>query len=74
VCGVGGGGGPKCSRRDLAHAVARGLNGSTTVAATMLIARMAGIAVFVTGGIAQGVPSALWWAHRLPCAPPLLLV
>ena len=41
----------KLSRRDLAHAVASGRNGATTVAATMMVADMAGIAVFATGGI-----------------------
>mmetsp|Transcript_40864 Transcript_40864/g.91679 ORF Transcript_40864/g.91679 Transcript_40864/m.91679 type:complete len:680 (+) Transcript_40864:35-2074(+) len=41
----------KVSRRDLANAVGMKLNGATTVAATMLIAHMAGILVFVTGGI-----------------------
>ncbi len=41
----------KVSRRDLAFAVARGLPGATTVSATMLAARMAGISVFATGGI-----------------------
>ncbi len=41
----------KCSRRDLAIAVALGQNGATTVAGTMIIAHMAGIKVFATGGI-----------------------
>jgi pseudouridine-5'-phosphate glycosidase len=41
----------KLSRADLAHAVAAGLPGSTTVAATMIAAHLAGIAVFATGGI-----------------------
>ncbi|MFK7859841.1 MAG: pseudouridine-5'-phosphate glycosidase [Granulosicoccus sp.] len=41
----------KLSRADLAMAVARGVDGSTTVAATMMIARLAGIKVFATGGI-----------------------
>ena len=41
----------KLSRRDLAIAVGRGLNGATTVATTSLIAREAGINVFATGGI-----------------------
>ena len=41
----------KSSRRDLPFVVAGGLNGGTTVAATMIIAEMAGIAVFATGGI-----------------------
>ena len=41
----------KTSRRDLAHVVSQKLTGGTTVAATMIIARMAGIKIFVTGGI-----------------------
>ena len=41
----------KVSRRDLAHAVARGAHGGTTVSCTMLLAHRAGIPVFVTGGI-----------------------
>ncbi len=41
----------KTSRRDLPFIVAQGLNGGTTVAATMIIAGMAGIRVFATGGI-----------------------
>ena len=41
----------KISRRDLAAAVARGLTGGTTVAATMFIAHRAGIRLFATGGI-----------------------
>lgn len=41
----------KASRRDLPFIVANELNGATTVASTMIIAAMAGIKVFVTGGI-----------------------
>jgi pseudouridine-5'-phosphate glycosidase len=41
----------KVSRRDLSFIVGKGLNGATTVASTMIIAEMAGIKVFVTGGI-----------------------
>lgn len=41
----------KCSRADLAFAVATGRPGSTTVAATMMAAHTAGISVFATGGI-----------------------
>lgn len=41
----------KLSRADLAFAVASGRPGSTTVAATMIAARLAGIEVFATGGI-----------------------
>jgi len=42
---------PKLSRRDLGVAVARGSDGATTVAGTMVIAEIAGIRVFATGGI-----------------------
>jgi pseudouridine-5'-phosphate glycosidase len=41
----------KCSRRDLAFAIARGEDGATTVAGTMIIAHRAGIELFATGGI-----------------------
>ena len=41
----------KASRRDLPVIVARGMDGATTVATTMIIAEMAGIRVFATGGI-----------------------
>jgi pseudouridylate synthase len=41
----------KCSRRDLPFVASRKLNGATTVAATMIIAEMAGIRIFATGGI-----------------------
>lgn len=41
----------KASRRDLATIVAKGLNGATTVAATMIVAEKAGIKIFATGGI-----------------------
>ena len=41
----------KISRRDLAVAVSQKLSGSTTVASTMIIADLAKIAVFATGGI-----------------------
>ena len=41
----------KLSRADLAIALATGRTGSTTVAATMIAAKLAGIAVFATGGI-----------------------
>jgi pseudouridine-5'-phosphate glycosidase len=41
----------KCSRRDLPFVLARKEDGATTVAATMIIAAMAGIRVFATGGI-----------------------
>ncbi len=41
----------KVSRRDLAYIVANKLNGATTVATTMIIAELAGVRVFATGGI-----------------------
>ena len=41
----------KASRRDLPVLVARGEDGATTVTTTMIIAHMAGIKVFATGGI-----------------------
>ena len=41
----------KASRRDLPVLLARGLDGATTVAATMIVAGLAGIRVFATGGI-----------------------
>ncbi|MCL4407566.1 MAG: pseudouridine-5'-phosphate glycosidase [Thermotogae bacterium] len=41
----------KLSRMDLPYAVAKGLDGATTVAATMICANMAGIKVFATGGV-----------------------
>lgn len=41
----------KTSRRDIPFIVSKGLDGATTVASTMIIAAMAGIKVFATGGI-----------------------
>lgn len=41
----------KTSRRDIPFVLARGLDGATTVAATMIVADLAGIRVFATGGI-----------------------
>jgi len=41
----------KISRRDFGIALARGENGGTTVAATLIAAKLAGIRVFATGGI-----------------------
>ena len=41
----------KASRRDIPAIVARGIDGATTVATTMIIANMAGIKIFATGGI-----------------------
>jgi pseudouridine-5'-phosphate glycosidase len=48
----------KASRRDLAFAIARRRTASTTVAGTMVLAHLAGIRVFATGGIGG--------AHRGP--------
>lgn len=42
---------PKASRRDLPVLVAEGSDGACTVTTTMMIAHMAGIQVFATGGI-----------------------
>lgn len=53
----------KASRRDLAFAVASGRTASTTVSGTMVLAALAGVRVFATGGIggvhrsADGSPS-----------------
>ncbi len=41
----------KVSRRDLPIIVAKGMDGATTVATTMIIASLAGIKVFATGGV-----------------------
>ena len=41
----------KASRRDLPVLVAKGMDGATTVTTTMIIAHMAGIRFFATGGI-----------------------
>ena len=41
----------KVSRRDIPYIIANKLNGATTVASTMIIANMAGIKIFATGGI-----------------------
>ncbi len=41
----------KASRRDLAVLIAKGADGATTVTTTMIIAAMAGIRVFATGGV-----------------------
>jgi len=42
---------PKASRRDLPYLVSQEKNGATTVASTMIIAHLAGIRIFATGGI-----------------------
>ena len=44
----------KVSRRDVAVYLATGMTGATTVATTMIIASMAGIRFFATGGIGGG--------------------
>jgi pseudouridylate synthase len=52
----------KVSVRDIAHVVATGVHGATTVASTMRIAALAGIRVFVTGGLGgvhQGAESSM---------------
>ncbi|MBQ8292855.1 MAG: pseudouridine-5'-phosphate glycosidase [Bacilli bacterium] len=41
----------KVSRRDLPYVMAKSLDGATTVSATMILASIAGIKVFATGGI-----------------------
>lgn len=41
----------KVSRRDLPYVLANKMDGATTVAGTMIVSQMAGIKVFVTGGI-----------------------
>lgn len=41
----------KCSRRDLPVIMSQKMDGATTVTATMIIAAMAGVKVFATGGI-----------------------
>lgn len=42
---------PKVSRRDLPVILAKGMDGATTVTTTMIIAALAGIRIFATGGI-----------------------
>ena len=52
----------KVSVRDLPYVVAQGIHGATTVASTMRLAAMAGIRVFVTGGLGgvhQGAESSM---------------
>ena len=49
--GQAGAGVAKVSRRDLPRIVAGGADGATTVAATMIIAALAGVRIFATGGI-----------------------
>ena len=50
----------KVSVRDLPYVISRGTHGATTVAATMRLAALAGISVFVTGGLGgvhRGAPN-----------------
>ncbi len=52
----------KVSVRDIPHVVATGVHGATTVASTMRIAGLAGIRIFVTGGLGgvhQGAESSM---------------
>lgn len=51
LAGLGQNGVRKCSRRDLPIVVGLRQHGATTVAGTMIVAQMAGIKVFATGGI-----------------------
>jgi len=41
----------KCSRRDLPYVIAKKQNGAATVSATMIMASLAGIRFFATGGV-----------------------
>jgi len=41
----------KTSRRDIPFILSKGLTGATTVASTMILAEMAGIKIFATGGV-----------------------
>lgn len=53
---------PKVSRRDIPVVLAKQSQGATTVSATMIIAQMAGIPVFATGGIGgvhRGAPTSM---------------
>ncbi|MCR5823684.1 MAG: pseudouridine-5'-phosphate glycosidase [Lachnospiraceae bacterium] len=51
ILGKGGSAIPKASRRDLPVLLAKGSNGATTVTTTMMIASLAGVKIFATGGI-----------------------
>ncbi|MBK8923586.1 MAG: pseudouridine-5'-phosphate glycosidase [Saprospirales bacterium] len=53
---------PKASRRDLPYLLSEGRSGATTVASTMIIAALAGIRLFATGGIGgvhRGAPATM---------------
>ncbi|MCK5683379.1 pseudouridine-5'-phosphate glycosidase [bacterium] len=54
----------KVSRRDMGVVIARKLDGATTVSSTMICAAMAGIDVFVTGGIG-GVHTDVHLSHDI---------
>jgi len=41
----------KCSRRDLPYVISSGKNGAATVSATMIMAALAGVRFFATGGV-----------------------
>ena len=63
----------KLTARDVPWAMARGLDGATTVAASLLLAERAGVRVFATGGIGgvhRGAPvdesADLWELARTP--------
>ena len=59
----------KVSRRDLAEVLSKKVLGATTVATTMIIANLAGIKVFVTGGIGgvhRGVENSMDISADLP--------
>ena len=62
----------KTARRDMPFVIAQGLDGATTVSATMVLAARAGIRVFVTGGEVHGCALLLMFmcylAHAC-CAP-----
>ena len=69
----------KCSRRDLGIVIGKKGYGATTVAATMYLASLVGIKVFVTGGIGgvhRGVGATLDISADLPelAQTPLLVV
>ena len=69
----------KASRRDLAVLVARKADGATTVTTTMMIAHMAGIQIFATGGIGgvhRGAETTMDISADLEelAAPPVMVV
>ena len=54
----------KCSRRDLPYVIATGQNGAATVSATMIMASLAGIRFFATGGVGGVHRGAVGGVHR----------